>query len=131
MTVYHLHGDDTGETHLTPIELTLIDAGESGEGSANRVRVMPRFPAYDLGLAEIVDPLQDTGIHEAPRRQFLAILRGEYEIITTSGEQVRLQPGDCLFTDDVGTSGHWSKEVGDEPLTMVSVGVPDDWAFPG
>lgn len=129
MTIYHLHGDETGETHMTPIELSEHDAGAAGEGegSANRVRVMPKMPAYDLGYAETIDPLKDSGIHGAPRRQFLAILRGAYEITTSSGEKVRLQPGDCLITDDGDTKGHWSQEVGDEPLTMVSVGMPDDY----
>jgi mannose-6-phosphate isomerase-like protein (cupin superfamily) len=132
MTIYHLHGDEQGETHLTPIDLTLIDANASGvgEGSANRVRVMPKFPAYDLGYAEMVDPLQDSGLHGAPRRQFLAILRGAYLITTTAGDEVRLVAGDCLITDDVNSKGHWSREVGDEPLTMVSVGVPDDFVVP-
>ena len=52
MTIYHLHGDEQGESRLTPIELTLIDANAAGEGegSANRVKVLPKFPAYDLGL---------------------------------------------------------------------------------
>ena len=132
MTIYHLHGDNTGETHMTPIELSLIDVNEAGqgEGSANRVRVMGRVPAYDLSASEIVDPLKDTGIHVAPRRQFLVILQGEYLITTSSGVEVTLRAGDCVFTDDIGTRGHWSREVGDTPLMLVSVGVPEDATLP-
>ena len=100
-------------------------------GRPSAVRVGPTFAAYDLGFAECVDPLQDSGLHVATRRQMLAIMKGNYEIITTSGDQVVLQPGDLLFTDDVDSKGHWSKEVvGSEPLTMVSVGIPDDWELP-
>jgi mannose-6-phosphate isomerase-like protein (cupin superfamily) len=132
MTIYHLHGDEQGESRLTPIELTLIDAGAAGEGegSASRVRTMPKFPAYDLGYAEMVDPLQDSGLHGAPRRQFLAILRGAYLITTSMGDEVRLEAGDCLITDDSDSKGHWSREVGDEPLAMISVGIPDDFVIP-
>ena len=133
MTIYHLHGDDAGETHLTPIETIVYDSEAAGEsfGSSKRVRVGPTFAAYDLGFAECIDPLQDSGLHVATRRQLLAIMKGQYEIITTSGDQVVLQPGDLLFPDDVDSKGHWSKEVvGSEPLTMVSVGIPDDWELP-
>lgn len=132
MAMYHLHGDDAGETHLTPVELTLIDAAASGEGegSANRVRTGPRFTTFDAGYAEIVDPLQDSGLHVAPRRALLAILRGGYFIKTTAGDEVTLQGGDCMFADDIGTKGHWSWEVGDEPMTMLSIGVPDDFELP-
>jgi hypothetical protein len=133
MTIYHLHGDKHGETHLTPIDMIDYDAesGGSGSGSAKRVRVAPRFAAYDFGFAECIDPLQDTGLHVATRRQVLAVVRGQYEITTTSGESVVLQCGDLLVTDDIGTKGHWSKEVvGPEHLTMVSAGIPDDWEPP-
>jgi len=133
MTLYHLYGDDAGETHLMPIELTLIDAAASGEGegSANRVRSGPRFSAFDAGYAEIVDPLQDSGLHEAPRRALIVVLRGGYYIKTTAGDEVTLQGGDCMFADDVGTKGHWSWEVGDEPMIMMSIGVPDEFELPG
>ena len=43
---------------------------------------------------------------------------------------MRLEAGDCLITDDADTKGHWSWEVGDEPLAMISVGIPDDFVVP-
>ena len=117
---------------MTPVDLTLFDVAATGEGegSAHRVRVMGRVPAYDLSASEIVDPLKDTGIHGAPRRQFLVVLQGEYLITTSLGSEVKLKSGDCVFTDDMGTKGHWSREVGKEPLALVSVGVPDEAELP-
>jgi mannose-6-phosphate isomerase-like protein (cupin superfamily) len=127
MTVYHLFADDAGESHLRPIDLHLIDA--TGQG-AGRVRVLGGFPAYDVSIGETLDRLEDQGLHPPPRRQFLAILAGNYEIETTSGDKVRLAPGDCLFVDDAGGKGHWCRDVGDDSLTILSAGIPDDFVYP-
>jgi hypothetical protein len=127
MTVYHLHCDPAGDSHLSPIDLHLLDA--TGQG-AGRVRVLGHFPAYDVSIAETIDRLEDQGLHPPPRRLFLAILAGTYEIETTAGDKVCLDPGDCLFVDDAGGKGHWSRDVGDDPLVILSAGIPDDFVYP-
>jgi hypothetical protein len=127
MTVYHQHTDEAGDSQLTPIELQLIDA--TGQG-AGRVRVLPAIPAYEVSLGATIDRLDDQGLHPPPRRALLAILSGVYEIETTSGNKVRLGVGDCLFVDDAGSKGHWSRDIGEDPLTILSAGIPDDFVYP-
>ena len=73
--------------------------------------------------------MPELGIHPAPRRRFLVLMSGEYEITTSLGEKVRLRPGDCVFVDDMGSKGHYSDDLGPERLTFFSVDVPDDWTY--
>ena len=107
MTVFRVHGDAEGETHLTPIDLPV------NETPVGRVRSMGDIPMIDGGLAEFVDCRKpDRGIHGAPRRQFIVVLRGVLEIETSLGRSERLAAGDVLLADDVGTKGHHSRDVG-------------------
>lgn len=127
MTIYRLHGDESGETRLTQIELPVVE--NPGEGVA-KVRGLTGIPATTLGMAELVERMPDYGLHPAPWRQFLVVLQGEYEITTTSGDTCVLQRGDVLLTDDLGTRGHYTRDCGTDSLVLFSVRVPDDWELP-
>jgi hypothetical protein len=125
MTCFRVHGDADGDTYLTPLEPPIR------ETPAGRVRSMGDVPMIDGGIAQFVDSRKpDSGIHEAPRRQFIVVLGGVLEIETSLGQVERLGPGDVLLADDVGTKGHHSRDVGDVPLTMMTVGIGDDWPGP-
>ena len=58
------------------------------------------------------------------------VLGGELEIITTLGQHERLKPGDVLLADDVGTKGHISRDVGEEPLMLMAIGIDGEWECP-
>lgn len=125
MKLVHLHGDDAGETHLRTVELQERDT------EAGRVRNLGRIPATTAGLGGFVGRKPDVGMHNAPRRQLLVVLDGALEIVTSLDQREVLHPGDVLFADDVGTRGHVSRDVGDDPLSILAVGVADDWTLPG
>ena len=127
MTIYWIHGDESGETHLTQIDLSTF---QNPEVSATRVEGLLGIPATTLSFASMVERQNDDSLHAAPWRQFLVMLQGQHEIIATSGDRCLLERGDVLFTDDVGTRGHYSRDCGDEHMIMVSVRVPDAWLFP-
>lgn len=125
MTCYRVHGDAHGETHVTILDLPVRDT------PAGTVRGMGDIPMIDGGMAQFVDCRKpDTGIHEAPRRQFVVVLGGVLEIETSLGERTHLAAGDVLLADDVATKGHHSRDVGDVPLTMMTVGIGDAWEGP-
>ena len=88
------------------------------------------IPATTMGMGEFVGRKPDVGVHNAPRRQFLVVLQGELEIVTTLGQEERLRPGDVLLADDVGTKGHISRDVGDEPLMLMAIGIGSAWQLP-
>jgi hypothetical protein len=125
MTCYRVHGDASGETHVSVVEPPVR------ETPVGKVRSMGEIPMIDGGMAQFVDGRKpDTGIHEAPRRQFIVVLGGVLEIETSQGLRTHLAPGDVLLADDVGTKGHHSRDVGDVPLTMMTVGIGESWAGP-
>ncbi len=124
MACYHLHGDASGETHITQIELPLK------ETHAGTVRGWQNIPATTAGMGQFVGRKPDVGVHNAPRRQLLIVLGGELELIATCGDTERLLPGDVLLADDVGTKGHISRDVGDEPLMLMAVGIETSWEIP-
>ena len=125
MSQWHLRADTAGETHLERLAMPVEDT------FAGTVRGLNDIPAITIGMGEFVGRKPDVGMHEAPRRQFLVVLGGELEIVTTLGQQQRLQPGDVLLADDVGSKGHISRDVGDTPLMLMAIGIGSDWEGPG
>jgi hypothetical protein len=125
--VYRVYADEHRDTHLAVLELPTVD--QPGEGAA-RVRGLLGIPALTLGIVELVERMPGHDLHPAPERRLLALLRGEYEIITNLGESCIVRAGDCLLADDVDSNGHRTREVGDERVMMVSVQIPDDWECP-
>ena len=125
MRVLHLHGDPDGDTHLREIELPVRKT------EAGTVRNLSDIAATTAGLGGFVGRKPDVGMHTAPRRALLVVLGGELEIVTSLDERELLHPGDVLFADDVGTKGHVSRDVGDEPLSILSIGLDDGWELPG
>jgi hypothetical protein len=121
MVCYHLHGDTAGQTHLTPLEFPVK------ETPAGLVRGLNDIPATTLGFGEFVGRKPDVGVHNAPRRQFLVVLGGELEIVTSRGDSKRLGPGDVLLADDIGSNGHISRDVGEDPLMLLAIGIGPAW----
>jgi hypothetical protein len=119
-----MHGDAAGETQLD--ELALPER----ETHAGRFLGLGDVPTTTMGFGQFVGRKPDVGMHNAPRRQFLVVLRGELEIITTLGGSRRLHPGDLLLADDIGSKGHISRDVGAEPLMLMAVGVDPTWEGP-
>jgi hypothetical protein len=126
VSLYRVYADDTGETRLARLELPLR-ADDDGPRRCG----LPDVPATTVSISELLETKPDTGLHPAPRRQFVVVLRGELEVTTTSGDAQRFGPGDCLFADDVDTKGHFTREVGSDPLSTLTIGVARDWEFPG
>ena len=125
MACYHIHGDAKGETYLKPLKF------RTSETAVGTVQRLGELPATSTGIGGFVGGRKpDTGMHEAPRRQFVVVLGGELEIVTSLGHAERLRPGDVLLADDVGSKGHISRDVGDQPLMMMTVGIGSDWDGP-
>jgi hypothetical protein len=125
VTCYRVYGDPSGETRVTPVELPLQ------ETPVGKVRSLGEVPVTSAGMAQFVDSRKpDSGLHPAPRRQFVVVLGGVLQIVTTTGEEAHLEPGDVLLADDVEAKGHYSRDVGAEPLTMMTVAIGKDWQFP-
>jgi quercetin dioxygenase-like cupin family protein len=68
----------------------------------------------------VVREADDRKRHNAPRPQFIIVLKGECEVETSLGDTRRFGPGDILLAEDVAGLGHVTRRIGDqERLTMV------------
>ncbi len=124
MASYHLHSDADGESHLSPLALPERDT------PAGLVRGISTIPATTMGFARFVGRKPDVGLHEAPRRQFLVILGGVLELISSDGQVAHLVPGDFVLADDIGSKGHISRDAGDDPLMIMSIAIDPEWELP-
>lgn len=59
--------------------------------------------------------------HNAPRRQYVIVLRGLFEIGIGDGTARRLGPGDVLLAEDLTGRGHTTRTVGSEPRISATV----------
>ena len=54
--------------------------------------------------------------HPAPRRQWVILLRGAFEIEVSDGTSRTFRPGDLLLVEDLTGSGHTTRSVGEPPF---------------
>ena len=127
MTLFRVYAGEDGETHLARLELPLAPASA---GPPRRAAVAD-VPTTTLGMSELLEPKPDSGLHRAPRRQLVVVLRGEMEVVTSTGASQRLGAGDCLLAEDVDGNGHHTRETGDEPLSTLNIGIDPGWTWPG
>jgi len=127
MALYRVYGDEAGETHLAEIELPEFEVNSEG---VEKLRGVLNIPAITVGIVQLTKLTPSQDLHPAPERRLLVFLRGQTEITTTSGDRKVLRAGDCLLADDVDTKGHYTRDIGPEPRTMVTVGIPRDWHLP-
>jgi hypothetical protein len=128
LKLVRVYADEGGDTHLADIEVPDADDGAGGAPARLGLR---DIPATTISMSQSSGHRADMDFHTPARRQVVAFLRGELEVTTTTGETRRLQAGDCLLADDVGSKGHISRDVGDEPWATLVVGIAPDWTLPG
>ena len=124
MNLFRVYGDEQGETHLERLDLPAVD------GAPRRIGLQD-VPTSTLTISQLLETKPDNGLHTPPRRQLVVVLRGELEITTTGGDQQRLCSGDCLFADDLNSKGHFTRQIGGEALSTLTIGLPEDWRAPG
>lgn len=70
--------------------------------------------AGTVAFRYVLDEADDAEPHNAPRRQFIVMLKGECEVESSSGEKRRLGPGGVLLVEDLDGYGHVTRRIGDE-----------------
>jgi hypothetical protein len=95
MALYRVSGDEGGETHLAEIELPEIEVNSEG---VEKLRGVLNIPAISVGIVELTQLTPSQDLHPAPERRLLVFLRGETEIITTSGDRQVLRATACWPT---------------------------------
>ena len=103
MKVTRIYSDDTGETHFDDVEIPLKDAGKIG-------RLSEPVAAKSV-IFRTNDPDYDYDWHNAPARQYIALLDGAIELEVSDGEKRVLAGGDILLVEDVTGKGHRTKHL--------------------
>jgi hypothetical protein len=127
VSLLRVFADESKETHLAPIDLPPVD----GEMAEVKRFGLGNIPTTTMTIGRLAERKFDQGWHTPPRRQIVVVLTGALEVTTTTGDRERLGPGDCLLADDLDSKGHITRDVGEELLSTITVGIPADWQCPG
>ena len=109
MQIVRVYTGDDGESHfedLTTEQFSEIVNRLGDEPIKLTRRSSPSFLDY----------------HQAPRRQYVVFLSGEWEFETADGSKRQLYPGDVLVAEDLTGHGHIARSIGEE--FRVSLAIP-------
>jgi uncharacterized cupin superfamily protein len=101
------------ESHFEEIDIPLQDAGDIG-------RLSERISATGIIFRE-TDGDYHYRWHNAPNRQFIILLEGEFEIEAGDRARRRFGPGDVLLVEDTEGHGHISRALNNQPRKTVFV----------
>jgi hypothetical protein len=95
--------DKTGESQFEEIQVSLTGKGDIGSLSE-------AYPVENLAF-RTTDGSYNYDFHVAPARQFIVLLDGEIEIVTSSGEKRNFRGGDVLLVEDITGKGHKTRQL--------------------
>ena len=108
MGTFRMYTGDDGETHWETIDL----------------QETPSWTA-DMDASHIVFRTDPVGMfldwHPAPRRQFVIIMSGHYEIGFSDGTQKIFGPGDARLVEDTTGKGHTTAVHGSQPVVLATI----------
>ena len=116
-----LYADRNGDSHFEEVAFPLQELESQ---SASPILATPYQEATHHGL-RIVPPGWQRDWGPASRRMIAVYLSGEGEIEASDGDVRRLSPGTVLLAEDTAGRGHRVKVVGDEPVRVVHIVLPD------
>lgn len=108
MQVVRIFTGADNQTHFQDVDLETFAtlAGQVGEGP---VRLNQRASTTAMDF------------HNAPRRQYVAILSGQMEIETGNGSKRILTVGDVLVAEDLTGKGHMTRWMGNQPCVSLAI----------
>lgn len=107
MKATRLYTGPDGQSRFENIEIELKDCGDIGCLSET-------FAVSGLIFRETHGDYHYEW-HNAPRRQYIVMLKGAVEIEVGSGERRVFHAGDILLAEDTSGQGHFSRAVKGEP----------------
>jgi hypothetical protein len=113
MKVTRLYTGPDGESHFEDMDIPLEDHGDIG-------RLSERIKATGIIFRETGEDY-DYDWHNAPQRQFIISLDGEFEIQVSDGAVRRFGPGSILLVEDTTGRGHISRAVNNQPRRSIFV----------
>jgi hypothetical protein len=119
LRVLWLYADDMGETHVELVGRVPPPAG--------RPDAVAPIPVSSFAISEVPEGPGVVDFHPAPQRQFVTLLSGSTQLVTSDGTSMPFRAGDLLFVEDVVGKGHrWIGTTGERQVVM-TLPVPEDW----
>lgn len=114
--VTRIFADEQGESHFEDRYIPLQDAGLIG--------FLSEAEAVHTIIFRKVIASYDYTFHNAPARQYIALMDGEIEIETSLGDIRRFQQGDILLVEDTTGKGHRSRNIREAVRNSVFITLP-------
>lgn len=116
-TITRIYSDQQGESHFEDIRIPLQDGGPIG--------FLSEAQAVGTIIFRKVIEQYDYDFHNAPARQYIALMDGEIEIETSLGICRTFKPGDVLLVEDVSGKGHRSRNIRQEVRSSIFITLPE------
>jgi hypothetical protein len=120
MKITHIYTGPDGQSHLRELDIPTTFDELSKRNSTGLL------PSTGGGIAETSALPEPRGFHNAPRRQFVAVLKGGLEMETGDGTKITVLPGEVFLADDLTGQGHKTRDL-DVPTRVLYIYVPDDF----
>ena len=112
--IIRLYTGTDGESHFEEIEIRLRDEGVGG------IRPSEFVKATGILFREIAADFEHSW-HNAPRRQYVILLEGAWEIEIGDGIKHQFGPGGILLAEDTTGRGHISRTLNNQPRKVAVV----------
>ncbi len=114
-----IYADDEGESHFEGVEIELSEADFAPPAPPVSVS-RPKDAVKTMLLSAPAG--WDSKWHPTPKRQFTAVLKGEFEAEVSDGETRVFVPGDLILAEDLTGKRHYTKfpESAEENLMLVT-----------
>lgn len=113
MKVTRVYTGSDGESHFEDMDIELENHGEIG-------RLSERIRATGIIFRETGEDY-NYDWHNAPQRQFVISLDGEFEIEVSDGSVRRFGPGAIILVEDTTGRGHISRALHKQPRKSIFV----------
>jgi hypothetical protein len=120
MNVTHIYTGPDKRSYFR--DLTVPTAVDPASGRD----LLEYLPSTGTGVSEGGVSRSSHEWHNAPRRQFVAVLKGGLRIETGDGTVRTFGPGDIFLAEDLDGQGHKTTNT-DLPTRLLYVYVPDDF----
>lgn len=116
----------------------IVDGAEGTRFDTVRITVSPKHfapPALPFSVSPF-EPAMQCGFlhlpmgwigeqHPSPIRMWIYVLEGQMDFETSNGDVRRILPGSALLLEDTTGRGHSSRVVGNRPVILAVVRLPE------
>lgn len=114
-----IYSDETGISHFGDDEIAWSRL------PSLEAWTTPLLEARSVGFLRLPAGFSQ-GFHPSPRKQFLVVMQGLFEITAGSGEKRVFPPGSVLLVQDTTGQGHKTRNAGQDEVLVARVPVPPD-----